>query len=195
MAFVRSGRQAADLILPGACAVAENLIPEEGALRYPSGFPSTSSARKLIRGAEPAAGIHLGQHLGPARSARTVKFRKISGRSRPDRRPFARRTSYAQASSIIRVGLRRSERNPPVSDDRNENPNALCRRRYAGTRPANVNQQHYFDAGKSDFPPRARHEAHVNRGLISGLDPHRLPGQIGWKTRSSSRHARRPDRS
>ena len=53
----------------------------------------------------------------------------------PDRRPFARRTSYAQ--SLLdhpRRPLRRSERNPPVSDDRNENPNALCRRRYAGTR-------------------------------------------------------------
>ena len=54
------------LILPGACAVAENLIPEEGTLgiRIPE-----HELQEADPQAEPAAGIHLGQHLGPARSA------------------------------------------------------------------------------------------------------------------------------
>ena len=55
------------LILPGACAVAENLIPEEGTLGIR--IPEHEVQARSDPRAEPAAGIHLGQHLGPARSA------------------------------------------------------------------------------------------------------------------------------
>ena len=60
----------------------------------------------------------------------------------------------------------------------------------------NVNQQHYFDLGKSDFFRRVLGMKPVwKSGTDHGLDPHRLQGTDS-DGRPDRRHdMRRPDRS
>ena len=120
------------LILPGACAVAENLIPEEGTLGIR--IPEHEFCKKLIRKLNRPL-VSTSANISGQPAPRTYSEISQDIRQGVDLIVDARRTSYAQ--SLLdhpRKPLRRSERNPPVSDDRNENPNALCRRRYAGTR-------------------------------------------------------------